>query len=111
MYLLTDDKFEEDFTLEIPELPKTKILVTTSAGKIILENFDSDKIKQLISAISLSGLEITIKTIKDVNAGATGVTAVTPEFSDTLRSLNQEYNVWIEFIILPWTLVCTLGYV
>ena len=40
----------------------SKTILFTNAAKVILENFDDDKVEQLIAAISSSGLEI-INTI------------------------------------------------
>jgi hypothetical protein len=62
-------------------------LVITNAGEVILENFDYDKAKQLIAVVSSSGLNIT-----NIRYGA-----------------QYEYNLWMEFIILPLSLTWTIG--
>ena len=79
----------KDDSIYIEKISKTKIWVTTNLGEVILENFDYDKAKLLIDVVSSSGLKIT-----NIRYGA-----------------QYEYNVWIEFIISPWTLTCILGYV
>ena len=95
------------------KISKTKILVTTKNGKVILESFDDRKAEQLITAISSSGIDITnIKyeyqdgRVPLIVQGRhsiflAGKTAIAPEC----------LNVWIKFIILPLTLSCILGYV
>ena len=65
---------------------KASVLLTTNIGEFNLENCDDDKAEQLIAAFSSRDLEIT-------------------------NIIQYEYNNWIEFIISPWTLTCTLGYV
>ena len=62
------------------------VVLTTNIGEFNLENCDDDKAEQLIAAFSSRNLEIT-------------------------NIIQYEYNNWIEFIISPWTLTCTLGYV
>ena len=37
------------------------VLLTTNYGEVTLENFDNDKVEQLITAISSSGLEIQLQ--------------------------------------------------
>ena len=88
------------------KISKTKILVTTKNGKVILESFDDRKAEQLITAISSSGIDITnIKyeyqdgRVPLIVQGRhsiflAGKTAIAPEC----------LNVWIKFIILPLTL-------
>ena len=83
--LIYIEKISKDVLIYIEKISKTKVLLTTKNGEIILENFESDKVKLLIAVISTSGLEIS--------------------------NIQYEYNVWIEFIILPLTLFCILGYV
>ena len=73
----------KDVLIYIEKISKTKVLLTTKNGEIILENFEYDKAKLLIAVIASSGLEIT--------------------------NIQYDYNVWIAFIILPLTLTCTLG--
>ena len=75
----------KDVLIDIEKLSKTKVLVTTKNGEIILENFEYDKAKILIAVISSSGQEII--------------------------NIQYDYNVWIAFIIFQFTLTCTLGYV
>ena len=65
---------------------KASVLLTTNIGEFNLENCDDDKAEQLIAAFSSRDLEIT-------------------------NIIQYEYNNWIDFIISPWTLTCTLGYV
>ena len=84
-FLIYMEKISKDVLVYFEKISKTKVLLTTKNGEIILENFESDKVKLLIAVISTSGLEIS--------------------------NIQYEYNVWIEFIILPLTLFCTLGYV
>ena len=81
--LIYIEKISKDVLIYIEKISKTKVLLTTKNGEIMLENFESDKVKLLIAVISTSGLEIS--------------------------NIQYEYNVWIEFIILPLTLFCTLG--